>query len=271
MRLLLLGFLTLSAFAGTSHLRIGGEWCFLSYDSSAPHADAVILIHGNGQTVDEKSSSWERDAGSSLLMARLRAAGFLLAQSNHSAIPGNGMWGNAATQAAVLSLIRYVREKYQPRRIHAIAVSAGNVTLLNLALDRKVVFHSAVLMAPVISLESMYTCPAGVDRVAGLARAFSFKPSHGCPGDPKDPAFVKATARFDPLRRARTGGVDALSGTRWMAVYEESDAKVPPGENIEPLRSLIPIKPLTRPGATHASRELFETYADQIVQFLKEK
>ncbi|MCZ2151612.1 MAG: hypothetical protein LC126_28040 [Bryobacterales bacterium] len=80
-------------------------------------------------------------------MARLRAAGFLLAQSNHTAIPGNGMWGNAAAQAAVLSLIGYVREKYQPRRIHAIAAPAGNVTLLNLALDRKVAFRSAMLMA----------------------------------------------------------------------------------------------------------------------------
>jgi hypothetical protein len=67
--------------AVTNHLRIGGEWCFLSFDTLTPHADAVILIHGNGQTVEEKSSSWERDAGSSLLMARLRAAGFLLAQS----------------------------------------------------------------------------------------------------------------------------------------------------------------------------------------------
>jgi len=56
-----------------------------------------------------------------------------------------------------------------------------------------------------------------------------------------------------------------------MAAYEESDAKAPPGENIEPLRPLIPIKPLTRPGATHASRELFEMDADEIVQFLKEK
>ncbi|MCZ2151613.1 MAG: hypothetical protein LC126_28045 [Bryobacterales bacterium] len=62
-----------------------------------------------------------------------------------------------------------------------------------------------------------------------------------------------------------------MSGSRWMAVYEESDAEAPPGENIEPLRPLIPIKPLTRPGATHASRELFEMDADEIVQFVKEK
>ncbi len=193
--------------AETERLQVAGEWCFIKTPVSPRPGEAVILIHGNGETVEADSSSWERAEGDAALMDALLEGGFLLAQSNHTAVPGNGMWGSPATQQSVLALMDHLRKTQGVEVFHAAAISAGNATLLNLLLDGKAAFRSAVLIAPVVSLESLYRCPAGVDRVSGIAIAFDFQPAHGCPGDPEgDEAFKKATAPHDPLRQSPRDG-----------------------------------------------------------------
>lgn len=228
----------------TERLQIGGEWCFIKKPAKARRGEAVLAIHGNGQTVTEKTSSFEQGAGFRRLMEALLEQGYIVAQSNHGATAENGMWGNGATQAGVLSLARHLRAKYGIRKWHALAVSAGGATLVNLSLDQKLRLSTALLIVPVISLESMYRCPEGVDRVKGLSEAFGFRPTSACPGDPaRDDAFRKATADFDPLRRMQGMPADALRSrmarVRWMAIVNTRDPRVPPAENIAPMVELM--------------------------------
>lgn len=92
--------------AETVRVQVAGEWCFIKTpEGRARSGEAVVLIHGNGETVDERSSSWEKAPGSQRLMDALLESGYMLAQSNHGATPQNGMWGNAKTQTSVLALI----------------------------------------------------------------------------------------------------------------------------------------------------------------------
>jgi pimeloyl-ACP methyl ester carboxylesterase len=266
--------------AETERLQVGGEWCFIKTPASeARHGEAVILIHGNGETVESDSSSWERLKWATELMDALLEGGFLLAQSNHSAIPGNGMWGNTATQESVLALMDHLRTTRGIRTFHAVAMSAGNLTLLNLLLDGKARFQSAVLIAPGLSLESAYRCPAGFDRVSGIARAFDFRPAHGCPGDPEgDEAFRRATAHHDPLRKARemapSALATALSGTRWMALYDRGDPKALPEENLLPFLALleaagIDVRVHSVKEDDHTPSELVHTRGREVPEFLK--
>jgi len=265
--------------AETERLRVAGEWCFIKTPASPRPGEAVILIHGNGETVEADSSSWERAEGDAALMDALLEAGLLLAQSNHTAIPGNGMWGSPATQQSVLALMDHLRSTRGVEVFHAAAISAGNATLLNLLLDGKAPFRSAVLIAPVVSLESLYRCPAGVDRVSGIATAFDFQPAHGCPGDPEgDEAFKRATAPHDPLRKARqmdtSALASALSATRWMALYDRGDPKVLPEENLLPFVELlesagIGMRVRSQKKDTHTPKDLLLTHRQEIAGFLK--
>lgn len=276
--------LTLSApplrAAETERLRVAGEWCFIKTPGSATRSgEAVILIHGNGETVEADSSSWERSEGHSALIETLLGAGYLLAQSNHTAVPDNGMWGNPASRRSVLALIDHLRSTRQVEVFHAIAISAGNAVLLNLRLDGKVAFRSAVLIAPVISLEGLYRCPAGIDRVSGIATAFDFAPAHGCPGDPEaDEAFRRATGPHDPLRRLRqldaAALAAALSATRWMALYDRGDPKVIPEENLLPFVGILEtarvgIRLRSHKQDTHTPRDLLLAHRHEIAGFLK--
>jgi len=265
--------------AETERSRVGGEWCFIKTPGSAARSgEAVILIHGNGETVEADSSSWERSEGHAALIEALLDAGYLLAQSNHTALPDNGMWGNPATQRSVLALIDHLRSTRQVEAFHAIAISAGNATLLNLLLDGKAAFRSAVLIAPVISLESLYRCPAGIDRVSGIATAFDFRPAHGCPGDPDaDEAFRRSTGPHDPLRRVRQMDgpalVTALSTTRWMALYDRGDPKVIPEENLLPFVGILEtarvgIRLRSQKQGTHTPRDLLLAHRHEIAGFL---
>jgi alpha-beta hydrolase superfamily lysophospholipase len=263
----------------TERLQVDGEWCFIKTPALPRPGEAVILIHGNGETVEADSSSWERAEGDAALMDALLEGGFLLAQSNHTAIPGNGMWGNPATQQSVLALMDHLRKTQGVEVFHAAAISAGNATLLNLLLDGKAAFRSAVLIAPVISLESLYRCPADVDRVSGIATAFGFQPAHGCPGDPEaDEAFKKSTAPHDPLRKARQMDTStlasALSATRWMALYDRGDPKVVPEENVLPFIELlepagIGIRVRSQKKDTHTPKDLLLTHGREVAGFLK--
>jgi hypothetical protein len=189
------------------HLRIDGEWCFVGTpERMTGSRRAVILFDGNGTTVGPDSSSWEKNAACTALSQAILDSGMLAAQSNRTANPDNGMWANAASQRAILALMTRLVKDYEIRRFSAITVSAGGATLLNLLLDGKAAFDAAALFAPVVSLESMYRCPGGFDRVKGIAEAYGFQPTRGCPGDPeKDLEFRRATEGFDPMRRIRLG------------------------------------------------------------------
>lgn len=228
----------------TQRLQIDGEWCWIKIPAQRKPGIAVLAIHGNGQTVTAKSSSFEEGAGFRRLTDALTAQGYLVAQSNHGATADNGMWGNARTQSTVVALAKHLRTKYGVKRFHALAVSAGGATLMNLALDRDLRFETALLIVPVISLESMYRCPGGMDRVKGLSEAFGFQAASACPGDPaKDAAFRKATDSFDPLRRMAAmppGDLRArLKRTRWMGILNTGDPRVLPKENILPMADLF--------------------------------
>ena len=264
----------------TERLKIGGEWCFIkSPETDARPGEAVILIHGNGELVVEWSSSWEQAEGNKHLMTTLLDAGYLLAQSNHAAIPGNGMWGNEDTQESILELIDYLAANHAVKRFHAVAGSAGNATLLNLILERRADFESVVLVVPVLSLESMYRCPAGVNRVAGISTAFAFQPAGECPGDPdNDMAFRRATEAWDPLRRLHAMGADrrrkVLSGVRWATLYHEGDPKVIPAENILALAEMLEeaglsLLKIASPLETHSPGPLFSDHAERVVEFFK--
>ncbi len=264
----------------TERLKIGGEWCFIkSPETNARPGEAVILIHGNGELVVEWSSSWEQAEGKKHLMTTLLDAGYLLAQSNHAAIPGNGMWGNEDTQESILELMDFLAANHAVTTFHAVAVSAGNVTLLNLILERRADFESVVLVVPVLSLESMYRCPAGVNRVAGISTAFAFQPAGECPGDPRnDMAFRRSTEGWDPLRRLRANGADrrreALSGVRWATLYHEGDPKVIPAENILPLGEFLeeaglPLLKVASPLETHSPGPLFSEHAGRLIEFFE--
>ena len=120
------------------------------------------------------------------------------------------------------------------RHFDAIAISAGNLTLLNLVL-RGAVFEHAVMLAPVTSLRSLYRCPAGVNRVQQISRSYRFTPASGCPGDAEqDQAFQRGTTGYDPaaINVFSPEQMRVLRATRWMSVYEDGDPKVPPQENI---------------------------------------
>lgn len=256
--------------------RIGEDWCFVQVPTGKLQArDAVILIHGNGQTVGETTSSWESNASSRRTMDKLVDAGYLVAQTNHGATPDNGMWGNSVTQAAVVALMKRLKADYAIERFHAMAMSAGNATLLNLVLNREAEFASAVLLAPVISLESMYRCPGETERVQGISKAFAFQPASGCPGNSEhDLAFRKATASADPLRRIAAlplqKSKSLLGRTRWLAVFSDQDPKVPSQENARALQTLLEhagvdldVKTLNIP--THSSDELLNRYTADIL------
>ena len=261
----------------TSRFRIGEDWCFVDVPKTPGKVrEAVILIHGNGQTVGEATSSWESNASSRRAMDRLVAAGYLVAQTNHGATPDNGMWGNAVTQEGVVALMKRLKTEHSIERFHAMAMSAGNVTLLNLILNRKAEFASAVLLAPVISLESMYRCPGETERVKGISKAFAFQPASGCPGNPEqDRAFRNATASADPLRRITALSAQRikseLGGTRWMAMFSDDDPKVLPQENARAFQAVlqkaaiaVDIKTLKIP--THSSDELLNRYTTDILE-----
>lgn len=208
--------------------QIGGEWCFVKFPTGEANGQAVVTLHGAGEWVNEASSSWETQPGASRMMEALRSAGFIVAQSNSGARNGNGMWGNNATQGTTAALVEQIQSHYGAQRIHAMAVSAGNLVLINLLLNRRARFDKAVMLAPCLSLASEYKCPGGVNRVKTIAEAFAFQPASHCPGDPvNDAAFVAATRDEDPLlviqRKPRTEVASLLSGTEWMAAYETHD------------------------------------------------
>jgi hypothetical protein len=267
--------------AGTAeHFQVGGQWCFVEAPAGKARSRAIVLIHGNGETVGPETSSWERNPGTRFLMDRLLEAGFLVAQSNATAVPSNGMWGNAGTQEAVLALMTYLRDNRGVTSFDALALSAGNVTLLNLALAGKARFFHAVLTAPVISLASLYRCPGGFDRVTQISGAFRFSPAHACPGDPRqDPEFLRRTQGYDPLRTIAedSRALSKMAGTRFLACYEEDDPKVPPAENILALRDQfhqwkVPLRTWFLPGAaTHGSKEMFEGCTPEIIKFLRQE
>jgi hypothetical protein len=257
------------------HLQIDGEWCFIGVPERKTDR-AVIVLDGNGTTVGPETSSWEKNAACAALGQAVLSDGFVVAQSNRTATPENGMWGNPASQAAVLALMSRLGKDHGIRRFSAITVSAGSVTLLNLLLDGKASFESAVLFAPVISLESMFRCPGGFDRVKGIAEAYKFKPMHGCPGDPeKDADFRRTTEGFDPMRRIRTGLPKNWRGskTSWTVLYHHGDPKVLPPENGAPFvqllkRSGASVKEVAIDGKTHNSDDLMRDHQSEVVQLV---
>jgi len=266
--------------AATERLQTGGEWSFIKRPPEGRwNHEAVLIIHGNGQTVTSSGSSWEQDAAMNGLMEALVGEGFLVAQSNHGATPENGMWGNETTVRGVAALADHIKAQGNVWRFHAVAVSAGGLTLANLLLNRRVPVSGAVLLAPVLSIESMYRCPGGIDRVRGIAQAFQFFPASACPGDPeKDSVFRDATAASDALRRVRGMGLAQVKGllgaTRWLALYSTRDPRVLPDENILPFarkleQSGVRIASRTLDLETHSSTELLGAYQPDVLRFLR--
>lgn len=258
------------------HLQVDGEWCFVGTPDRKTNR-AVIILDGNGTTVGPDSSSWEKNAACSDLTQAILNAGFVIAQSNRTAHPDNGMWGNPASQKAVLALMSMLHSDYKIERFSTITVSAGSVTLLNLLLAGKAAFDSAALFAPVISLQSMYRCPGGFDRVKGIAEAYQFQPLHGCPGDPeKDIDFRRATEGFDPMRRIRSGFPKNWAGrkTSWMVLYHHGDPKVLPPENgaqfVQLLRSGgASVEEVAIDGHTHNSDDLMRNHQAEVIKLLR--
>lgn len=268
----------LDAAGRMERLQIGGEWCFIRHPARNLHAgEAVVILHGNGHTVESTTSTWEQQRSLRGLMDRLSAAGYLIAQSNHTATRSNGMWGNPESSRSVVALMRHL-ENGGVRSFHAISNSAGNLILLNLLLSGQARFQSAVAIAGVVSLESMYRCPAGADRVTGIAEAFAFSPASKCPGDPgSDTSFRKATAYYDPLRRMQSmsdGEIRRLLGnTRWLGLYETRDPKVLPEENIlafaRRLKTAdVAVELRSLDLLTHGAGELFDSFTPEILRVL---
>jgi alpha-beta hydrolase superfamily lysophospholipase len=258
--------------------QIGGEWCVVKFPGERMNHEAVLILHGAGEWVNGTTSSWESQPGASHLIEKLLAAGYIVAQSNSAARNGNGMWGNGETQKTTAEFSDWLHSRYRLRKLHAVAVSAGNLVLLNLLLSRRARFASAVMLAPCVSIASEYRCPGGVNRVKTIAEAYDFAAASGCPGDPAhDEAFLRGTADYDPLRRLqslRSTQVAWIFGdTRLLAIYESRDPRVPPAENILPFSALlqsahVPITITRMEADTHGSQELFLRYTEQIVAFL---
>ena len=259
-------------------VQVAGEWCVVKPPRGEFNGDVVVTLHGAGEWVNESTSSWEQQAGATRLMEALTEAGFAVAQSNSAARHGNGMWGNGATQATTAAFVEWLRERYRCRRVHAVAVSAGNLVLTNLLLGRRAAFAKAVMLAPCLSLASEWRCPGGVNRVKTIAEAYGFE-RRSCPGDPEhDREFLEKTAHADPLRRVLAmddaSVRERLGKTRWMAAYESGDPRVPPGENVQPFvrrlsRAGVPVQVEAMEADTHGSQELFVRYLPQIVTFLQ--
>jgi pimeloyl-ACP methyl ester carboxylesterase len=259
---------------------IGGEWCFIM-NPRQPNGEAVVTMHGAGEWVKADSSSWETQPGANALLKALASNGFLVAQSNSGARNGNGMWGNPATQATTAALIDSLRRDRGVKNVHALAVSAGNLVLVNLLLNRMAMFDKAVMLAPCLSLASEYKCPGGVDRVKTIAEAYEFQPQTHCPGDPvHDSAFSAATRAHDPaevLKQLSGREVTKIfRATRFLAAYETGDPRVPPHENLLPfaqrLRACgIPVQMLSMEANTHGSQELYSRNQAAILKFLQEK
>ena len=217
-------------------------------------------------------------AGATTLMDALLGAGFAVAQSNSAARRGNGMWGNLDSQRTTAAFIDWLRTEHSFHRVHAMAVSAGNLVLANLERFGTAKFETAVMLAPCLSLASEYKCPGGVNRVKTIAEAYSFENSR-CPGDPeRDLAFQRATAHDDPLSniellddsRIRA----AFADTRWLGIYETHDPRVPPAENLLPFasrltRAGVPVRLVPMEAETHGSQELFLKYVPDIVAFIR--
>ena len=259
------------------HFKVDGEWCFLGMQARPNNGDrAVILFDGNGTTVGADTSSWEKNAACTALSQAILDAGIPVAQSNRTATPENGMWGNAASQRSILALMELLRKDHGIRRFSAITVSAGGASLLNLLLDHKASFDAAAVFAPAISLKSMYRCPGGIDRVKGIAEAYRFKPLTGCPGDPeKDLEFRRATEGFDPIRRIGSALPKDWAGskTSWMVLYHHGDPKVLPLENGGRLVQLLrqsgaQVREVAIEGQTHNSEDLMRDYGQDVVRLL---
>jgi pimeloyl-ACP methyl ester carboxylesterase len=258
------------------HLQVVGEWCFIGVPVRKSNR-AVMILDGNGTTVGPTSSSWEKNAACAALSQALIDAGFVVAQSNRTATPDNGMWGNPPSQQAVIALMAMLRHDYGINRFTAMTVSAGSITLLNLLLDGKAEFEAAALFSPVISLESMYRCPGGFNRVKWIAAAYKFQPARPCPGDPEnDEAFRHATDGFDPMRRIRSGLPKSRGGLRtsWMVLYHRGDPKVLPPENgarfVRLLRAnAAAVKEVAIDGNTHNSDDLMRGNLQDVVRLMK--
>jgi hypothetical protein len=285
MRLLFLSLFLLATSLSAQRIermQVGGEWCFVMVpEQPRQPAAAILTIHGNTHTVTPTTSNWEQVAGTARIMKRFLAAGYYVAQSNHTGTPTNGMWGNTATVRTVAALQQELRRRWKIQRFHGIAESAGNATLVNGVLTGKLQFTSAVLMVPVLSLESMYTCPGGFERVKGISEAFGFAAAGPCPGNPEsDQAFRNATATDDPLRRMRTLKAKeiktSLGKTRWLGLYNLRDPKVLTPGNILPFekelqRAGLAMTSLTLDEETHASDRLLETHADALLAFYERR
>jgi len=56
----------LDAAGRMERLQIGGEWCFIRRPPRNLHAgEAVMILHGNGHTVESTTSTWERQSSAS--------------------------------------------------------------------------------------------------------------------------------------------------------------------------------------------------------------
>jgi pimeloyl-ACP methyl ester carboxylesterase len=260
------------------HVQVAGEWCFIGTPAGAKETErAVITFDGNGTTVGQDSSSWEKNAACTALSQAIMDAGMVVAQSNRTAHPDNGMWGNEPSQRSFVSLIDLLRREYKIRNFSALTVSAGCAIILNLLLDEKAVFDAVAMFAPAISLESMYRCPGGIDRVKGIAEAYAFQPLHGCPGDPDhDSEFRRATEKFDPMRRIRSGLPKVWGGskTSWMILYHHGDPKVTPAENggrwAQVLRaSGAKVQEIGIKGDTHNSDDLMRDHSAEVVRLMR--
>jgi alpha-beta hydrolase superfamily lysophospholipase len=259
-------------------LRVAGEWCFVKFPVGKGNGQAVLILHGAGEWVSETSSSWETQTGATRLIDALLDAGYVVAQSNSAARDGNGMWGNSDTQKTTAAFLNRLAHEHGFRRVHAIAVSAGNLILANLLLGGKAKFETAVMLAPCLSLVSEYKCPGGINRVKTIAEAYHFAPKSGCPGNPAaDTAFVNATAQDDPLRRVERLNdkqIRATFGaTRFLAIYETHDPRVPPAENLFPFAARlkhagVPLQILAMEADTHGSQELFLRHITAILAFI---
>lgn len=261
----------------TLRLQVAGEWCFLKLPSRS-NGQAVLTLHGAGEWVNETTSSWESQPGATGLMNALLDAGFAVAQSNSAARHGNGMWGNRDTQRTTAAFIDWLRKEHAFSRVHAVAVSAGNLVLVNLERFGYAKFETAVMLAPCLSLASEYKCPGGVNRVKTIAEAYEFHAA-ACPGDPEhDLAFQQATAHDDPLRVIdhldATHIRSAFASTRWLAIYETRDPRVPPAENLLPFAAKlnqagVPVRVLAMEADTHGSQDLFLRYVPEVLSFIQ--
>lgn len=129
-------------------LLLNGEWTIF-YNPDQPSGFSILLLGGETQYVNEKTSDWMEHPGKQKIVKHMLSKGYTLFSSNL----GGAHWGNnhAAELAAELYAF-FIRQEIVNEKIHIIAEGTGALLLNELVelLNGKI--RSILLLNPVLSL-----------------------------------------------------------------------------------------------------------------------